>query len=153
MYTKEQASQLRQAFWTTFGQYMNPVPDAEGLRVNWLNYNTRVRQVHFRMNADKQRATIGIELSQPDEEIQELFFAQFTALKQLLHETVGEEWTWVLHDQDDTGKLVSRIYTQLEGVNVFDRQHWPALISFFKPRMIALDAFWNDAQYSFDDLR
>jgi hypothetical protein len=152
MYTKEQASQLRQAFWTTFGQYMNPVPAAEGFRVNWLNYNTRRKQVNFRMDAGKEHAYIGIELSQADEQLQELFFAQFTALKSLLHETLGEAWTWELHDQDETGKTVSRIYTRLEGVNIFNRQDWPALISFLKPRIMALDAFWTDARYSFEDL-
>jgi hypothetical protein len=153
MYTKEQASQLRQAFWTTFGQYMNPIPSAEGMRVNWLNYNTGLKQVYFRMKAGQQKASIGIELTQPDVEIQEIFFEQFTALKLLLHEAMGEEWIWVLHDQDENGKTVSRIYQQIEGVNVFNREDWPALISFLKPRMIALDAFWSDAQYSFESLK
>ena len=153
MYTKEQASQLRQAFWTTFGQYMNPVPSAEGLRVNWLNYNTGLKQVYFRMKAEKKHASIGIEMVQPDVEIQEIFFAQFMDLKLLLHETMGEEWTWVLHERDENGKTVSRIYTEIAEVNVFNREDWPTLISFFKPRMIALDAFWTDAQYSFESLK
>jgi hypothetical protein len=153
MYTKEQASQLRQAFWTTFGQYMNPIPSAEGLRVNWLNYNTGLKQVYFRLKADKKEASIGIELVQPDREIQEIFFEQFTALRLLLHEAMGEEWTWVLHDQDENGKTVSRIYREISGVNVFNREDWPTLISFFKPRIIALDAFWSDAQYSFESLK
>jgi hypothetical protein len=153
MYTKEQASQLRQAFWTTFGQYMSPIPSAEGGRVNWLNYNTGLKQVFFRMKADQKVASIGIELTQPDTEIQEIFFEQFTALKLLLHEAMGEAWTWALHDQDENGKTVSRIYQQLPGVNVFNREDWPTLISFLKPRLIALDAFWADAQYSFESLK
>lgn len=105
------------------------------------------------MKAEKKWASIGIEMVQPDVEIQQLFFEQFEALKLLLQEAMGEEWTWVLHDQDDNGKTVSRIYKRIEAVNVFDRQDWPTLISFFKPRMIALDAFWTDAQYSFEDLK
>jgi Domain of unknown function (DUF4268) len=153
MYTKEQASQLRQAFWTTFGQYMNPIPSAEGLRVNWVNYNTGLKQVYFRMKADKKKASIGIEMTQPDAGIQELFFEQFTALRAMLQEATGEEWTWALHDQDENGKTVSRIYQEISGVNVFNREDWPTLISFFKPRIIALDAFWTDAQYSFESLK
>lgn len=153
MYTKEQASQLRQAFWTTFGQYMSPVPSAEGLRVNWLNYHTGLKQVFFRMKAEKKTASIGIELLQPDVEIQHMFFEQFQALRALLQEAMGEEWTWELHATDENGKTVSRIYKEIEGVSVFNREDWPRLISFFKPRLIALDAFWNDARYSFDDLK
>ena len=153
MYTREQASQLRQAFWTTFGQYMTPVLTADGVKPNWLNYNTRQKHVYFRMKADKQEASIGIELTHPDIEIQEIFYEQFIALKNLLHDQVGEEWVWTLHTTDETGKIISRIYQQISPVNIFNRDDWPTLISFFKPRLISLDAFWSDAQYSFEQLR
>lgn len=153
MYTREQASQLRQAFWTVFGQYMTPVLSAEGLKANWINYNTGFKYVYFRMHADKKAATIGIELTHPDTEIQEFFFEHFMAHKTLLHEFLGEEWTWNLHTTDDTGKTISRIYHQISPVSVFNRDEWPQLISFFKPRIIALDAFWSDAQYAFEELR
>jgi hypothetical protein len=153
MYTREQASQLRQAFWTTFGQYMAPVTSAEGLRVNWINYNTRLKHVYFKMQADKKTATIGIEITHPDTEIQEMFFEQFALLRTLLHETLEEEWIWQLRTEDENGKTISRIFMEISGVNVFNKEDWPQLISFFKPRIIALDAFWNDAQYSFDDLK
>ncbi|MFA6248901.1 MAG: DUF4268 domain-containing protein, partial [Mucilaginibacter sp.] len=49
MYSKDQASQLKQAFWTAFGQYMGPVLSAEGLRTNWINYKTGVKHIYFRM--------------------------------------------------------------------------------------------------------
>ncbi|MDO6388814.1 DUF4268 domain-containing protein [Pontibacter sp. BT731] len=153
MYTREQASKLRQAFWTAFGQYMAPVLSAEGMPTNWINYKTGLKNVYFRMRADKKLASIAIEMTQPDLEIQQMFFEQFGAMKELLHSTVGEEWTWELHTTDEYGKEVSRIYIELKGVNVFNQDDWPALISFFKPRMIALDAFWSDAKYSFDELR
>ncbi|SIT84488.1 DUF4268 domain-containing protein [Pontibacter indicus] len=153
MYTREQASKLRQAFWTAFGQYMSPVLSAEGMPTNWINYKTGLKNVYFRMQADKKLATIGIEMTQPDPEIQQMFFEQFEALKEMLHEAVGEEWIWDLHTYDENGKVISRIYTELRGGSVFKQDDWPALISFFKPRIMALDAFWNDAKYSFDELR
>jgi hypothetical protein len=153
MYTREQASKLRQAFWTAFGQYMAPVLSAEGMPTNWINYKTGLKHVFFRMQADKKNASIGIELSHPDPEIQQMFFEQFETLKELLHDSLGEAWEWDLHTHDENGKLVSRIYTEISGVSVFNQDDWPALISFFKPRIIALDAFWENARYSFDELR
>lgn len=54
MYTREQISQLRQEFWTTFGQYMSPVLSAEGGKINWLNYKTGIKHLHFKMDADKK---------------------------------------------------------------------------------------------------
>ncbi|QCR25065.1 DUF4268 domain-containing protein [Pontibacter sp. SGAir0037] len=153
MYTREQASQLRQAFWTAFGQYIAPHPSAEGMKTNWLNYKTGFKNLYFRMVAEKKSASIGIEMTHPDAELQQLFFEQFEQLKALLHETLGEEWEWELHTTDDNGRTISRIYKEIEKVNVFNKDDWPALISFFKPRIIALDEFWSDAKYSFEELK
>lgn len=153
MYTKEQASQIRQAFWTTFGQYMAPIRSAEGTKVNWINYKTGVKHVYFRMQAEKRKAWIAIEIAHPDPGIQELFFEQFLEFRNILHEYLTEEWEWLLHTTDDYGKQVSRIYKEMNGVNVFDEKHWPELISFFKPRMLSLDMFWSDVKYSFDALK
>jgi hypothetical protein len=153
MYTKAEASQLRQAFWTTFGQYMQPVPSAEGEPVNWVNYKTGIKHLYFRMQADNRQATIAIEMTMPDAGIRELFFEQFLELRTLLHETLGEEWVWELEATDVNGLPLTCIYRELRPANIFDRESWPALISFFKPRMVALDAFWADAQYTFEALK
>ncbi|MVN91884.1 DUF4268 domain-containing protein [Mucilaginibacter aquatilis] len=153
MYSKEQASQLRQTFWTTFGQYIAPQPSAEGLKINWINYKTGIKHLHFRMQAENRWARIGIEISHPDTGIQELFFEQFKELKLILAGALNEDWEWLLHAHDDYGKTTSIIYKQLDGVSLFNRNDWPALISFFKPRIIALDEFWADARYSFDALK
>jgi Domain of unknown function (DUF4268) len=151
MYTREEASTIRQEFWTVFGKYMGPVPSAEGLKINWINYHTRIRDVHFRMDAGVKSAVISISLEHRDPGIQELFFEQFLELKELLHSTLEEEWLWQLHVTLD-GRVVSRIYKEISGVSVFNKEHWPDLITFFKPRIIALDSFWENARYSFEGL-
>lgn len=153
MYTREQASQLRQAFWTTFGQYMAPIPSADGYRINWPNYKTGIKNVYFRMQADARKASIGIEITHVDPGLQELFFEQFLELKKYLHQTLGEEWEWALHQPTDQGDTITRIYQEISPANVFNREDWPKLISFFKPRLIALDEFWSNGQFSFDSLK
>lgn len=153
MYTREQASKIRQSFWTTFGQYIAPHPSAEGLKINWINYNTKVKHIYFRMQADQKFASISIEITHPDLGIQELFFEQFHELKSILQGYLGEEWEWLLHTKDESGKTISKIFKELSPINVFDEENWAKLISFFKPRIIALDQFWSDAKYSFDTLK
>ncbi|MCC2548437.1 DUF4268 domain-containing protein [Hymenobacter sp. BT175] len=153
MYSKTEVTQLRQAFWTTFGQYMQPVPSAEGGPVNWINYKTGLKHVYFRLHADVKRATIGIELTHPDAGVRELFFEQFRELRLMLEEAQGEAWTWEADVPDANGQIISRIYRELQPVNLFSRDDWPRLISFFKPRLVALDEFWSNAQYAFDALR
>ncbi|RAK66913.1 DUF4268 domain-containing protein [Hymenobacter edaphi] len=153
MYSKTEAAQLRQAFWTAFGQYMQPVPSAEGLPTNWVNYKTGLKHVFFRLHADTRRATVGIDITHPDAGLRELFFEQFRELRALLEEATGEAWTWAADTTDEYGKPISRIYQELTPVNLFSREDWPRLISFFKPRIVALDEFWSTAQYAFDELR
>ena len=150
MYSKEQASQLRQAFWTAFGQYMGPVLSAEGLRTNWVNYKTGVKHIFFRMQADNKHASISIEITHPDKELQQLFFEQFATYKNVLHNTLNENWEWQLHTTDEYGKIISRISTEIAPVSIYQKEDWPKLISFFKPRIIALDEFWSDAKYAFE---
>ena len=153
MYSKQEATQIKQEFWTVFGQYMAPVLSDEGEKVSWINYKTGEKDIAFRMQADNKKATVAIFLTHKDEGLQQLYFEQFEQLKNLLNSSLGEEWTWVLHTTNEWGKPVSRIYTQTEGVSIFKKEDWPALISFFKPRMIALDDFWSSARYAFEALR
>jgi len=150
MYTKDEASKLKQSFWTVFGQYIAPQLSAEGQKINWINYRTGIRHLSFKMHADHRSAWIGIELSNPDPGLQELLFEQFTAFRTLLKASLDEDWEWQLHITDENYKTVSRIGKTLDGASIFKQEDWPALISFFKPRMIALDEFWNDARDSFE---
>lgn len=153
MYTRQEASRLRQEFWTTFGQYMLPIPSAEGEKGTWLNYKTGEKNIYFRMHADNKKARIAIEITHSDPGIQHLYFEQFVELKRILHSILGEEWIWSLHTLDEYGKTISRIYMELPGVSVFKKEDWPQLISFFKPRIIALDEFWSSVKYGFEALR
>jgi hypothetical protein len=150
MYSKDEASRLKQTFWTAFGLYIAPQMSAEGLKINWINYRTGIKYLNFKMYADNRSAYIAIEMSHADLDIQELIYEQFKAYRNILHSGLNEEWEWQLHTPDENGKTVSRIYTVLDQVSIFRESDWPALISFFKPRIIALDEFWSDAQYGFD---
>ena len=153
MYSRQEASQLRQEFWTTFGQYMNPILSTEGEKINWINYKTGEKNISFRMHADNKKAIIAIELNHKDKDIQQIYFEQFHQFKNLFEDAVNEEWNWQLHWFDEHGKLISRIYKETTGLSIFQKQDWPDLISFFKLRIIALDEFWSQVKYTFESLR
>lgn len=152
MFSKQEASQLRKEFWTSFGQYMKPVPSFEGDKVNWLNYKTGEKDVLFKMDADNKKATIAIEMVHSDVEIQQMYYEQFLQLKSMFENIAGRDWMWNLHTSDESGKMLSKIYRQIDGVSIFNKNDWPSLISFFKPHIIALDKFWSNAKYGFESL-
>lgn len=151
MYSKAEAAQLRQAFWTTFGQYMAPVPSAEGEPINWINYRTGLKYVQLRMRTEDRRASIGLELVHPDADLRALHFEQLQALGNMLPAVPGQAWQWQA-EAELSGQALSRVYQELPGVSPLNREDWPALISFFKPRLLALDEFWSQARYPLEDL-
>ncbi|HTF20004.1 MAG TPA: DUF4268 domain-containing protein [Chryseolinea sp.] len=153
MYTRGEASRIRQEFWTAFGRYLTPILSSEGIQINWINYHTHVKDLFFRMHADNRSASIAISIEQADASIRELYFEQFLELKMLLHGQLGEEWEWLRNTTDESGRPVSRIAKELVNVSIFNKSDWPELIAFFKPRIIALDVFWENARYSFEALR
>lgn len=150
MYSKQEAALLTQEFWTLFGRYIAPAPAADGEKINWVNYKTGLKDTRFVMTADIHLATVGIVLQQPDLALQQLYFEKFMTLKKHLHKTIGEAWQWQPSITNQHGKLTSEIFTTLENVNVLNRQDWPAIISFLKPRIIALDEFWCEFKYAFE---
>ena len=152
MFSKEESTRLKQQFWINFGQYMKPVPSAEGLPINWINYKTGVKHIFFKMDTHAKSATISIQLSHTDFGIRHLIFDQFKAFETMFGNVMNEEWLWQKDAADEYGKTVSLISVTLEDRSIYNPQHWPDLISFFKPRMIALDEFWGDVKPVFEDL-
>ena len=61
-----------------------------------------------------------------------------------------EEWQWQLKLPGENNKTISRISKTLSPANIYRKEDWPLIISFFKPRIIALDLFWNAVKYSFE---
>jgi hypothetical protein len=153
MYSKQEAAQLKQQFWMAFGQYMAPVLSAEGGKINWINYKTGEKDIFFRMHADNKNAYVAIEITHKDEALQALYFEQFKQLQTLLQNALHEEWMWLLHTTDENGKRISCIYTEIHGVSILNKTDWPQLISFFKPRIMALDEFWSIAKHVFEAMR
>lgn len=153
MYTKQEATQLRKEFWTTFGQYMKPVPTEDCAKINWINYKTGEKHIRFTMQSDQHKAIIAIEITHPDADIQQLYTEQFLQLKMLFHTAMKEDWAWDFFTKDAYGNTMSRIYKEMIDISIFNKNNWPQLITFFKERIIGLHEFWSSAQYTFEKLR
>lgn len=104
------------------------------------------------MKAERDFASIGIEICHADTELQELYFDQFVQLKKLFLNSLNEEWEWKLLSPNEFGQPISKIEKILPQVNVMDEKDWPEIISFFKPRIIGLDDFWENVKPGFEGL-
>ncbi|MBV7533121.1 DUF4268 domain-containing protein [Chitinophaga sp. sic0106] len=153
MYSKQEVSTIKQAFWTAFGKYMKPILSADGETISWSNYKTGIPGVSFKLTADNKTASVTILISQADMQLHHLFYEQFELQKNMLEASLEErDWDWQFLVNDEYGKPVSYIRKELEGVSVLRQEDWPALITFFKSRIIALDDYWSSAKYGFEML-
>ena len=76
--------------------------------------------------------------------------AKFEAVKNLFESIAGIDWKWEDQVADEHGVLFSRISKTAAGLNIFNEADWPAIISFLKPGIIALDQFWLEARDVFE---
>jgi hypothetical protein len=153
MYTKQEISKQKQAFWTAFGRYMKPVLSADGEPIGWLNYKTGNKWLQFRMDVDSRRAVVAVVLDHPDPGVRGAYLERMRQVRVIFESEMGErDWTWQADGVDEHGRAVGMVTKVLNGVNIFRAEDWPAIISFLKPRAIAFDSFWSLVRYQFSNL-
>lgn len=150
MYSKAEAFHIKKEFWTTFGMYMKPIKNAEGSIINWINYKTGIRHFYFRMDANRKNASIAIEMKHPSTDNRLLLYKQLEIWRDHFKAVMQEPWSWQQIFYDDDGSEASRVVKTLENVSVFNKDHWPLMITFLKERIIKLDAFWHDVKIHFE---
>ncbi len=85
---------------------------------------------------------IDIETRSMDKRLE--LYDKLETLKKLLHEAMGTEMVWELEYERENGKSVSRIYTFIEGVEIYDRGCWGDTYKFFYSNMVKLEGFFEE---------
>lgn len=152
MFSKEEAKELTTLFWTSFGKYMNKHKPQYAKNIKWVNYKTGVKDIYFRLNADKNSASISIEIQHTDTAIRNLFFEQFEELKTVFKGIVGE-WNWEKETFNTMGIPISKIYiNHQQKVNIYMKDTWADCFKFFELNMVNLDEFWSEFNEIFKNL-
>ena len=150
MYTKAEASFIKEKFWTSFGKYMSPVPSASDEKVNWVNYKTGVKGIFFKLNANAFSASVSVEISLNDKMLQHQYFDTFNNFVPQFNGLAGRDWLFMKDSYVENKGEVSAIVMEIKNVNIFKQEDWPTLISFLKKYIIGLDAFWADYKPAFE---
>jgi hypothetical protein len=142
MYDKDTVKKTKTEFYTSFGKFMGKHHSSQGNKVKWVNYNTGIKHIYLRLEADKKSARICIDLQHKDDDIRELFYEQFKALKTVFHETMKTEWVWVEKHINETGFDQCRIYIEINEFNIFEKSTWKKAFKFYKNYLLKFDSFW-----------
>lgn len=144
MYSKEETKKLKRDFWTSFGVYMKKHNVRLGKKINWVNYNTKIKDVYFRLNVTNKKATFYIEIQHKDLDIREIYYEQFTELKKVLESNFETPLTWESLTTNDFDLIVSRIGLEKHQVNIFDKNTWKEAFLFLENSIVAAHNFWED---------
>lgn len=144
MYSKEEAKSLREEFWDRFRTMSTRRRTRKKLPGNWLLTNTGVKALNLRFHVDREFAQVGIDLETRNMEKRLELFEKLESVKKILEEAMQEPMTWEIEYIRENGKSVSRIYLQLENVDIYNRDTWQKTHQFMYEKMMRLEAFYRE---------
>ncbi|MCL7762689.1 DUF4268 domain-containing protein [Polaribacter sp. Z014] len=139
MFSKEEAALLRKDFWTSFGK---------SFPRKWLLYNTKIKGFSFKFVAERKQAMVCIDIENPDELVNLLYYDQMLSLKTLLETELPEV---IFNDayELESGKIIHRIYVPFEGkFSVYNKNSWRDCFEFYMETMPKFELFF----YEYEDI-
>ena len=153
MYSKEEEKEIRVEFWNQLNEKLELEKGFHKNKVNWMNFNTKIKQLFFRMEADSMGARLCIDLQFLDAGISALYYEQFTEFQNILEQRFETELNWYPKFEHWNGKTISRISLKLEDVNLYNKKDWPAMQNFLTDNFIKLEQFWSEFGEVFVNLK
>lgn len=142
MFSKDEEKQLKIEFWGTLNTKLELERGFHANKVSWMSFNTKIKQLFFRMEADRESANLCIDMQFLDDGIRALYYEQFTEFQKILDERLLGEIKWQETFQHSNGKTISRISVGMTGVDMYNKADWPAMHDFLKDNFLKLEGFW-----------
>jgi hypothetical protein len=146
MFSKEEAKIIRQEFWDRFKALSNKRRAAMKLPGNWMLSQTGIRALNLKFHVDRKVVQVGIDLETRNMDKRLELFDKLESVKTILEKAMGEPLIWELEYIRENGKSVSRVYTELEGVDIYDRTTWASAHRFMLDKMMKLELFFREYQ-------
>ena len=144
MFSKEGAKQLREEFWDQFLTLSKHRRMRKRLPGDWILTQTGVKALNLKFHVDREVVQVGIDLETRNMDKRIELYEKLESLRKILEETMDEPMTWELDYLRENGKSVSRIYLQLEGVDIYESSTWPAAHEFMYRKMMKLEEFYRE---------
>ncbi|MGB5981951.1 MAG: DUF4268 domain-containing protein [Nonlabens sp.] len=135
MFSREEAKQVRQDFWTMFGKRYDR---------KWILYNTGIKDFNFKFSFEDRRAMVSIDLVHEDSFYQEYYFEKLESFKSLMQNEISQDLIFDPNYVLPSGKEIARIYLDLEGVKITKKTDWPQVYEFFFTYMDRFEKFYQE---------
>jgi len=133
MYSREESQKLKREFWVAF---------AEKYPRKWVLYDTKIKDFSFKFFVDNKKAQVLIDIEPRSEEKRIAYYEKIEALKNILEEEFIKDLVFEKNYTLESGKTISRIWVEKQGVGFSNRNNWDAIFDFFFENMHALEMFY-----------
>ena len=135
MFSREESKKIRQEFWTSFGKEFPH---------KWLLYNTKMKEIQLKFTFDRKVAQVSLDIADEDEMIRAYYFEKIQSLQKVLKTDYLPEAVLEENYELPEGKLISRVYVQIENVSIHNKKDWPEVKKFLSTKMLLLEEFFMD---------
>lgn len=133
MYSREESQKIKREFWVAF---------AEKYPRKWVLYDTKIKDFSFKFFVDNKKAQVLIDIEHRSDEKRTAYFEKIEALKNILEEEFVQDLVYEKNYTLESGKTISRIWIEKQGVGFSNRNNWDTIFDFFNEKMHALEMFY-----------
>ncbi|MFA8435723.1 MAG: DUF4268 domain-containing protein [Marinifilaceae bacterium] len=143
MYTKEEAREMRLAFWDGFKRYSKK----SGRKMtSWVLKGTQIREAQLKFDCSEKEARVSLQIDHKFDESRLQVYQRFEKYRPVINDTCGEELIWNPNFYIEGFKEVSLIYYQLDGVSIYRKEQWEQIYAFFVEKMTLLEEAFLDVK-------
>lgn len=143
MFSKEEAARMKKEFWTEFA---NAYPR------KWLLYDTKIKDFSFKFYVDNKKAQVTLDIEPRDEEKRKIYYEKIESLKTIFQEDFIPDAVFERNFHLDSGKIISKIWVEKNGISLYNKNTWPEIFDFFYENMDMFERFFYEYQDYINDL-
>ena len=143
MFSKAEAQKMKKEFWTAF---------AEAYPRKWILYDTRIKDFSFKFYVDNKKAMVLLDIEPKEDEKRKIYYEKMESLKNILIDEFLPEAIFEKDHYLETGKAISRIWVEQNGISLYNMASWAAIFRFFNIHMDAFERFFFEYEDYIRDL-
>jgi len=134
MFSKNEAKQLRQEFWISFGK---------SFPRNWILYNTNVKGLSFKFHFDTKTAYVALCFDM-DPEKQTAYWDKIISHKSILESDFFADILFEKQFQVSDEKNLSAVVVSIKSkVSIHNKDTWKSTMEFLNESMIIFEDFYT----------
>lgn len=136
MYSRAEAQQIKQEFWTTFGRWSAKKRKHQHLRERWLLNKSGINGLRFRFSAEGKEVGVHLDFIEKVPEKQESLLTKIQYLMPEIEKCCGQELCFHSEIDANTPPTISWVKSPL---TIMNKEQWPQIFEFFYSTMSNLE--------------